>query len=69
MRVFPNAKVVLSIRDPEKWYESVKSSIYTIRKRLSGPPGLLAKLVGAYPVAMLMEKIQNHPNPVTSIGN
>ena len=30
MEVFPNGKVLLSVRDPEKWYESVKNSIYRL---------------------------------------
>jgi hypothetical protein len=28
MEVFPDAKVLLTVRDPEAWYESAKSSIY-----------------------------------------
>jgi Sulfotransferase domain len=28
MQVYPNAKVLLNVRDPEKWYESVSSTIY-----------------------------------------
>ena len=28
MEVFPKAKVVLTIRDPENWYKSVKETIY-----------------------------------------
>ena len=28
MRAYPNAKVVLTVRDPESWYKSVKESIY-----------------------------------------
>ena len=30
MQVYPNAKVLLSVRDPEKWYESVASTIYRV---------------------------------------
>ena len=30
MKVYPDAKVLLSIRDPEKWYESTKHTIYTM---------------------------------------
>jgi hypothetical protein len=30
MQVYPNAKVLLSVRDPEKWYESVTSTIYPV---------------------------------------
>ncbi len=28
MEVFPHAKVVLSVRSPETWYESVKNTIF-----------------------------------------
>ena len=28
MEVFPDAKVLLTVRDPESWYESAKNSIY-----------------------------------------
>ena len=28
MSVFPNAKVILTVRDPTSWYDSVKNSIY-----------------------------------------
>ncbi|HST56710.1 MAG TPA: sulfotransferase [Solirubrobacteraceae bacterium] len=28
MEVFPDAKVLLTVRDPDKWYESVESSIW-----------------------------------------
>jgi len=30
MQVYPGAKVLLSVRDPEKWYESVASTIYRV---------------------------------------
>jgi hypothetical protein len=33
MARYPNAKVLLSVRDPEKWYESVKSTIYQVNQR------------------------------------
>src|SRR5579884_3535914 len=28
MEIYPDAKVLLTVRDPEKWYESVISTIY-----------------------------------------
>ena len=28
MESYPEAKVILTIRDPESWYESVKETIY-----------------------------------------
>ncbi len=33
MEVFPDAKVVLSVRNPETWYESVKNTIYQFHRR------------------------------------
>lgn len=31
MEEYPDAKVILTIRDPDKWYESVRSTIYTVQ--------------------------------------
>ena len=42
MRAFPDAKVLLSVRDPEEWYESTITtlySIYKIRRYLTHGPG------------------------------
>ena len=30
MKVYPESKVLLSVRDPEKWYESTRHTIYTM---------------------------------------
>jgi hypothetical protein len=30
MAAYPNAKVILTIRDPERWYDSVRQTIYAI---------------------------------------
>ena len=35
-REYPDAKVVLSVRDPERWYESVLGTIYRVRRSLDG---------------------------------
>ena len=32
MQAYPDAKVLLSVRDPEKWYESVASTIYRVSR-------------------------------------
>jgi hypothetical protein len=32
MAIYPNAKVILTVRDPEKWYESAYHTIYAISK-------------------------------------
>ena len=34
IRIFPNAKVVLTTRDPEKWYASITSTIYKQQKEV-----------------------------------
>jgi Sulfotransferase domain len=32
MRRYPDARVILSVRDPELWYESAKQTIYQVRR-------------------------------------
>ena len=32
MEEYPDAKVLLSVRDPERWYESVSNTIYGMRR-------------------------------------
>jgi hypothetical protein len=39
MVAFPDAKVLLSVRDPERWYESMRETIYELSGR--SPPGWL----------------------------
>ncbi len=40
MEVFPDAKVLLNVRDPEKWYESITNTVYPAsRGGLSAPAG------------------------------
>ncbi len=38
MEAFPDAKVVLSIRDEERWYESAKKTIYSIGRQMLKSP-------------------------------
>ena len=38
MEAFPEASVVLTIRDPEPWYKSMRKTIYQLRKLTNGPP-------------------------------
>jgi hypothetical protein len=43
METFPDARVLLTVRDPQKWYESVNSTIFNVsartrRSRLASPP-------------------------------
>ncbi len=37
MEAFPGASVILTVRDPGRWYESIFSTIYQIRKISAGP--------------------------------
>lgn len=45
MEAYPEAKVVLTVRDPEKWYESTRSTIYHISRVTSSP---LFSVVGLF---------------------
>jgi hypothetical protein len=44
MQEFPEAKVILTIRDPDQWYDSMAETLYSLKKateaRLLGSPGL-----------------------------
>lgn len=37
MDLFPEAKVILTVRDPDRWYESARSTIYRIQSVPSSP--------------------------------
>lgn len=37
MEAFPEAAVILTVRDPERWYESTRNTIYEVRKASAGP--------------------------------
>lgn len=39
MKVYPDAKVLLNVRDPDKWYESVRNTIYATGNMPDPPPG------------------------------
>src|ERR1700741_2697435 len=43
IQAYPEAKVLLSVRDPEKWYESAASTIYQSSHR--DPTSLHARMV------------------------
>jgi sulfotransferase family protein len=43
MEAFPDAKVLLSVRDPEKWYESARNTIYGVMQ--SFPMSVLRRVV------------------------
>lgn len=39
---FPEAPVILTVRDPEPWYDSMQKTIYQLRKLTNGPPPVRA---------------------------
>lgn len=47
MQLYPEAKVLLSVRDPEKWYESARNTIYHVadRKLLSPHARMIDTLI------------------------
>ena len=59
MKIFPNAKVVLTLRDPLKWYVSMKQTILKIREFRTGPIGMFIKLVGLQRVLEQADIIRN----------
>jgi hypothetical protein len=38
MARYPDAKVILTVRNPERWYESTQNTIYAIGKLTASPP-------------------------------
>ena len=68
MRVFPDAKVLLTVRDAERWYESVKGSIYTANNYNQGTVGLFLKLVGQFRRMNIVLSTSNQGPPVNEKG-
>jgi sulfotransferase family protein len=44
MERYPDAKVILTVRDSERWYESARNTIYAIQKTATSPPFSLGAL-------------------------
>ncbi len=42
MQEYPEAKVLLSVRDPDKWYESASNTIYNVRRVSTTSPFTVA---------------------------
>jgi hypothetical protein len=56
MRSYPDAKVILTVRDPNEWYESAYNTIYRISGAASSPVFYLASLL--VPAAKRMKHAQ-----------
>ncbi len=57
MRAYPNAKILLTVRDPQNWYESVSNTIYQIHHRVG--VSLLSRIL-SYPGKILITTVQPH---------
>jgi len=51
MEAFPEAPVILTVRDPAEWYESTRSTIYGLRRLTTGPLPVRAAFALAAPFA------------------
>ena len=69
MRKFPNAKVVLTVRDPEKWYDSVRGTIYQNVELGQGTTGAFIKLVGRSRLHNMIVSTSNQGPPSTKQGS
>lgn len=49
MEAFPDAPVILTVRDPQAWYESLRSTIHELRRLTHGPLPLRAAFRFAEP--------------------
>jgi len=58
IEIYPDAKVILTIRDPEKWYKSVKETIYQSNiDALTLPANILYKICGLDSFPKMVERI------------
>ena len=59
MEVFPDAKVVLTIRDPGSWYKSVFETIYQLHQIVRKfPMNILVKLDGSSRILNTVDKLE-----------
>lgn len=57
MEAFPNAKIILTVRDPKSWYRSVKDTIFKGNaESLSFPINIMGKMTG---FSQLFELVRN----------
>ena len=66
MEVYPDAKVLLNVRDPAKWYESVRGSILRLMNTLNKwPCTWFTSLVGMRETLLLVHALSK-PIPACS---
>ena len=68
MKAYPDAKVLLSVRDPKKWYQSVKNTIYQNSIFDSFPMNVFVKLVGLSGTTSMIRRLCYMPTNGLNIG-
>src|SRR5258708_5628238 len=66
MAAYPDAQVLLSVRDPESWYASVRSTIYRTGERPKGLPGIV-KAAMFFVIGILRPQIRHFAEMVRAV--
>ena len=70
MEAYPNAKVILTVRDPKKWYWSVKNTIFNVSHfNSSFPTNLFLTLVGKKKWSDFADRLSRMPTNGIDHGN
>ena len=70
MEAYPNAKVILTVRDPKKWYWSVKNTIYNVSYLNSSfPTNLFLTIVGKKKWSDFADRLSRMPTNGIDHGN
>ena len=58
MEAYPEAKVVLTVRDPERWYTSVEGTIYQMCQSIMCFPGnIFGRVTGGLERTLMIQKL------------
>ena len=69
LRVYPDVKVLLTVRNPVKWYESVRDSILKVNQiQVSWPQSFLSRVLGLYEENRLPYDISKHSPGYSHLG-
>ena len=64
MEAYPDAKVLLNVRNPETWYTSVCNTIYRGVKMTNGPVlSIFMNLVGKKDMSDMVNKMNEYVKP------
>ena len=69
LQVEPNVKVLLTERDPVRWYESVRDSIMKVNNiQISWPQSFLSRILGLWEESRLPYDISKHSSSPNKTG-